>query len=100
LFSSSRKNQKLSEAYRQVKKQGGDIFLFYTEINSLCFSGVAKLTSDFDEKGHFKFWLVENKWFGSFKIEWVANKNLFIALRQRHGLLYIRNPTIDLGSRG
>jgi hypothetical protein len=40
-------------------------------MNSLCFSGVAKLTSDFDERAHFKFWLNENKWFGLFRIEWV-----------------------------
>lgn len=71
VISSSRKNQKLSEAYREVKKYNGDVYLFFTEINSLCFSGVAKLTSDFDEKAHFKYWLAENKWFGTFRIEWV-----------------------------
>lgn len=34
----------------------------------MCFSGMAKLISPFDPKYHFKYWLIENKWFGSFKI--------------------------------
>lgn len=37
----------------------------------MCFSGMAKLTSAFNPKSHFKFWLIENKWFGLFTIEWV-----------------------------
>ena len=47
------------------------MYLFFTEINNFYFSGVAKLVSDFDEKAHFKYWLVENKWFGLFRAEWV-----------------------------
>ena len=52
------------------------MFLFYTEINTAAFSGVARMTSDFNEKVHFKFWLVETKWFGSFKIEWLYVKDV------------------------
>lgn len=66
--SSSRKNERLNEAYKNVKKQNGDVYLFFTEINSLCFSGMAKLDSEFDHQNHFKYWFVENKWFGTFKI--------------------------------
>jgi len=40
-------------------------------MNGTAFKGIAKLVSDFDSKAHFKFWQDENKWFGTFKIEWV-----------------------------
>ncbi|CAD8096139.1 unnamed protein product [Paramecium primaurelia] len=69
--SSSRKNERLNEAFSQ-----GDVYLFFTEINSLCFSGMAKLTSGFDPKQHFKYWLIENKWFGLFQIKWLYVKDL------------------------
>ncbi|KAM3137283.1 hypothetical protein pb186bvf_010653 [Paramecium bursaria] len=74
--SSSRKNERLNEAYKNVKKQNGDVYLFFTEINSLCFSGMAKLDSEFDHQNHFKYWFVENKWFGTFKIQWLYVKDL------------------------
>jgi hypothetical protein len=68
IFSSSRKNERLSIKFRQ----GLEIYLIYTEMNGNDFKGVAKLISDFDPKSHFKFWQDENKWFGSFRITWVC----------------------------
>lgn len=70
--SSSRKNERLSKAFRQ----NDNVLLFFTEMNSSCFSGVARIAKDFDPKAHFKFWLSENKWFGSFKIEWLFIKDV------------------------
>ncbi|CAD8120555.1 unnamed protein product [Paramecium sonneborni] len=75
--SSSRKNQRLHEAYINKKQ---DVYLFFTEINSMCFSGMAKLTSAFNPKFHFQFWLIENKWFGTFSIEWLYIKDLSFKL--------------------
>ena len=46
-------------------------------MNGAAFKGVARLVSDFDPKGHFKFWQDENKWFGTFKIQWVGKIFLF-----------------------
>ena len=66
--SSSRKNERLDEAFKNKKE---DVYLFFTEINSMCFSGMAKLNSEFNPKAHFKYWLIENKWFGTFQIQWV-----------------------------
>ncbi|CAD8184734.1 unnamed protein product [Paramecium octaurelia] len=71
--SSSRKNERLDEAFKNKKE---DVYLFFTEINSMCFSGMAKLTSEFNAKTHFKYWLIENKWFGTFQIQWLYVKDL------------------------
>ncbi|CAD8101882.1 unnamed protein product [Paramecium sonneborni] len=71
--SSSRKNERLDEAFKNKKE---DVYLFFTEINSMCFSGMAKLTSQFNAKSHFKYWLIENKWFGTFQIQWLYVKDL------------------------
>ncbi|CAD8199530.1 unnamed protein product [Paramecium pentaurelia] len=71
--SSSRKNERLDEAFRNKKE---DVYLFFTEINSMCFSGMAKLTSEFNAKAHFKYWLIENKWFGTFQIQWLYVKDI------------------------
>ncbi|CAK61928.1 unnamed protein product (macronuclear) [Paramecium tetraurelia] len=75
--SSSRKNERLHEAFTNKKQE---VYLFFTEINSMCFSGMAKLTSAFNPKFHFKFWLIENKWFGTFSIEWLYIKDLSFKL--------------------
>ncbi|CAD8087949.1 unnamed protein product [Paramecium primaurelia] len=71
--SSSRKNERLDEAFKNKKE---DVYLFFTEINSMCFSGMAKLNSEFNSKAHFKYWLIENKWFGTFQIQWLYVKDL------------------------
>ncbi|CAD8108722.1 unnamed protein product [Paramecium sonneborni] len=71
--SSSRKNERLDEAF---KNKNQEVYLFFTEINSMCFSGMAKLTSQFNAKTHFKYWLIENKWFGTFQIQWLYVKDL------------------------
>jgi hypothetical protein len=55
-------------------------------MNSTCFSGIARIVQDFDPKAHFKFWLSENKWFGSFKIEWVV-----ILIKYKIPKLYIKD---------
>lgn len=61
----------MNEAFKSAREKRGDVYLFFTEINSMCFSGMAKITSEFDPKSHFKYWLIENKWFGLFRIKWV-----------------------------
>ncbi|KAM3127009.1 hypothetical protein pb186bvf_020888 [Paramecium bursaria] len=67
--SSSRNNQKLNEAKAPV-------YLLFNVIQQSSYIGVAKIKSQFQEKSHFKYWCEENKWFGSFSIEWVFVKDV------------------------
>ncbi|CAD8060717.1 unnamed protein product [Paramecium primaurelia] len=67
--SSSRNNKKLNDAPRPV-------YLLFNVTQTSHFIGLAKIITEFRDKMHFKYWAEENKWFGSFQIEWVFLKDL------------------------
>ncbi|CAD8158271.1 unnamed protein product [Paramecium octaurelia] len=67
--SSSRNNQKLNDASRPV-------YLLFNVTQTSHFIGLAKIVSYFRETKHFIYWAEENKWFGSFQIEWVFVRDL------------------------
>ncbi|CAD8064853.1 unnamed protein product [Paramecium sonneborni] len=67
--SSSRNNKKLNDASRPV-------YLLFNVTQTSHFIGLAKIISEFRDKMHFKYWAEENKWFGSFLIEWVFIRDL------------------------
>ncbi|CAK77896.1 unnamed protein product (macronuclear) [Paramecium tetraurelia] len=68
-LSSSRNNQKLNDASRPL-------YLLFNVTQTSHFIGMAKIVSNFRETKHFMYWAEENKWFGSFQIEWVFVRDL------------------------
>lgn len=40
------------------------------------FTGVAKITSEFDENNNFGLWAINETWIGLFSVEWIFIKDI------------------------
>lgn len=74
--SSARSNEILSNAFEDAEKHGVSVLLFFTSTRRKEIIGIAEMKSAFNPGMSFKYWYDENKWFGSFKINWVYVKSL------------------------
>ena len=69
-------NQALNSAYKATKEAGGELYLYFSCNGSGRFVGVAKMTSQVDEKNSFLYWTQDSKWSGLFDIDWLFIKDV------------------------
>jgi hypothetical protein len=68
----------LRKAWQEFQEKGvaPEIYLIFSVVSSNQFLGVAKMTSDMDDRESFKYWWEPCKWFGTFKISWLFVKDI------------------------
>ena len=66
----------LDKEYKLAKSKNSNVFLFFTCIGTERYVGVCRLISDYDEKNNFNLWTQDDKWLGTFKVEWLLIKDV------------------------
>ncbi len=69
-------NQTLTNSYKIAKERGGEVYLFFSCNGSGRFVGIAKMMDEVDYTKTFPYWTQDNKWGGSFNIQWVLIKDV------------------------
>ena len=68
-------NQTLDTAFKMTSEKQAEVYLLYSCNGSGRFVGVAKMTSNVDEKNTFMYWTQDSKWSGLFDIDWIFIKD-------------------------
>ena len=69
-------NQTLNEAFKQTKKEGGEVYLFFSCNGSGRYIGVARMINEFNDTKEFNYWTQDSKWKGFFDVEWIYIKDI------------------------
>jgi hypothetical protein len=69
-------NQTLNEAFKQSKKEDGEVYLFFSCNGSGRYIGIAKMINQFNENKQFNYWTQDSKWKGYFDVEWIYIKDI------------------------
>lgn len=69
-------NIAISNAFKEAKENGAEVYLFYSCNGSGRYIGIAKVASALDEKNSFMYWTQDTKWSGLFDIDWIFLKDV------------------------
>ncbi len=89
--SSDRNNNTLYQAFKECDKTRKEIYLFFTQVKSSKYMGVARMMTNVNSNKQFPYW--KDPYFGLFNIEWVYIQSIEFKLFE-----HIRHNGIEVTS--